>query len=60
MEVLSLTVFVSLGLAGVFIAVFIHTARRPHAECVERESLLPLSEDRTSASPTRPAPSPHE
>lgn len=45
MEVLSLTVFLSLILAAVFVVAFIRTAMKPDAGCVEREALLPLQED---------------
>lgn len=45
MEVLSLTVFLSLILAAIFVAAFIRVATRPDAGCVEREALLPLQED---------------
>jgi|GEM_PF-2772867 len=45
MEVLSLTVFLSLILAAIFVVAFIRTATKPDAGCVEREALLPLQED---------------
>ncbi len=45
MEVLALTVFLSMVLAAVFIVAFLRQATRPGAGCVEREALLPLQED---------------
>jgi len=49
MEVLSLTVFLSLILAGIFVAAFIRAATKPDAGCVEREALLPLQDDERPA-----------
>ncbi len=45
MEVLSLTVFLSLLLAAVFVIAFVRMASRPNAGCVDREALLPLQPD---------------
>lgn len=45
MEVLSLTVFLSLILAAIFVVAFVQAATKPDAGCVEREALLPLQED---------------
>jgi hypothetical protein len=45
MEVLALTVFLSLCLAGWFFVAFIRQAMKPQAGAWERESLLPLLED---------------
>lgn len=60
MEVLALTVFLSMLLAAVFLIAFLRQATRPDAGCVERESLLPLQEDHNpSGEKSAPHPS-HE
>ena len=45
MEVLFLTIFLSLVLAGVFVACFIRVASRREGRGLEQQSLMPLSDD---------------
>lgn len=45
MEVLCLTVFLSLCLAAWFTTAFVRSAMRRHAGAWEREALLPLQEE---------------
>lgn len=45
MEVLILTVFLSLCLAGWFTVAFVRQAMKPQAGSWEREALLPLQND---------------
>jgi hypothetical protein len=45
MQVLLLTVFLSLLLAGLFFVAFIRVMKRPEAGCLERESLLPFHDE---------------
>lgn len=45
MEVLLLTVFISLCLAVWFIVAFVRHATKPNAGAWEREALLPLEDD---------------
>ncbi len=45
MSVIPLTVFFSLLLAGLFIALFVHEQRRRRFASAERDSLLPLAEE---------------
>lgn len=54
MEVLSLTVFLSLCLAAWFTLAFVRSALKPHAGAWEREALLPLTttEERNAAAGT--------
>lgn len=54
MEVLGLTVFLSLVLAAIFIVAFLGHARKPGAGCVEREALLPLERDGADAGKHKP------
>jgi hypothetical protein len=45
MSVIPLTVFFSLLLAGLFIALFVHEQRRRRFTSAEHDSLLPLAEE---------------
>jgi ABC-type nickel/cobalt efflux system permease component RcnA len=45
MSVIPLTVFFSLLLAGLFIALFVHEQRRRRFASAERDSLLPLADE---------------
>jgi len=54
MNVLSVTLIVSLCLTGIFVAAFLFTHLRRKDSGPERESLLPLEEDTTAPSfPTK-------
>lgn len=46
MSVIPLTVFFSLFLAGFFIALFVREQHRRHLTSPERDSLLPLADER--------------
>lgn len=45
MSVIPLTIFFSLFLAGLFIALFVHEQRRRRFTSAEHDSLLPLAEE---------------
>jgi hypothetical protein len=45
MSVIPLTIFFSLLLAGLFIALFVHEQRRRRFASAERDSLLPLADE---------------
>jgi hypothetical protein len=45
MSVIPLTIFFSLLLAGLFIALFVHEQRRRRFTSAEHDSLLPLAEE---------------
>ena len=45
MEVLSLTIFISLLLAALFSFLFLLQRRQRRFNCLERESLMPLAEE---------------
>jgi hypothetical protein len=45
MSVIPLTIFFSLLLAGLFIALFVHEQRRRRFTSAERDSLLPLADE---------------
>lgn len=45
MSVIPLTIFFSLLLAGLFIALFVHEQRRRRFTSAEHDSLLPLTEE---------------
>lgn len=45
MSVIPLTVFFSLGLAGLFVVLFAREQLRRRRACPERESLLPLADE---------------
>ena len=45
MSVIPLTIFFSLLLAGLFIALFVHDQHRRRFASAERDSLLPLAEE---------------
>ncbi|HKK68521.1 MAG TPA: hypothetical protein VJ946_09915 [Bacteroidales bacterium] len=49
MDVLFLTVFLSLCLAGYFIFLFFKSQRQDSETCVESESLLPFAEEKSIA-----------
>ena len=49
MSVIPLTVFFSLLLAGLFIALFVHEQGRRRFASTERDSLLPLAEETAHA-----------
>lgn len=49
MSVIPLTVFFSLLLAGLFIALFAHEQRRRRFASPERDSLLPLADEQPRA-----------
>lgn len=46
MEVLALTILVSLMLAALFLVGFVWAVRRPEGGSLEQDSLLPLREDK--------------
>ncbi len=54
MEVLILTVFLSLCLAAWFAVAFVRQATKPHAGAWEREALLPFQDD-PAVRPTPPS-----
>ncbi|HEX7630967.1 MAG TPA: hypothetical protein VF388_02440 [Lacunisphaera sp.] len=49
MSVIPLTIFFSLLLAGLFIVLFVHEQRRRRFASAERDSLLPLADEKASA-----------
>lgn len=56
MSVIPITVFFSLLLAGFFVVLFIREQRRHRFASSERDSLLPLADERPSGStPSNPA-----
>lgn len=59
MSVIPVTVFCSLGLVFVFVALFWREHRRHHFASPERDSLLPLAEETPRlVTPAAPAPAP--
>lgn len=50
MNVLALTVFLSLVLAAGFVLCFLHARNRNHFENLDREALRPLENDETEPS----------
>lgn len=59
MSVIPITVFFSLLLAALFVALFLREQRRHRFASPERDSLLPLADETPrSARPLRPAPAP--
>ncbi len=58
MSVIPLTVFFSLLLAGLFIALFVHEQRRRRFTSAEHDSLLPLAEETPRAADGAPVPPP--
>jgi hypothetical protein len=58
MSVIPLTIFFSLLLAGLFIALFVHEQRRRRFTSAEHDSLLPLAEEtaREAGHRSRPLP----
>ena len=58
MSVIPLTVFFSLLLAGLFIALFVHEQRRRRFTSAEHDSLLPLAEETPREAGRRSAPRP--
>lgn len=58
MSVIPLTVFFSLLLAGLFIALFVHEQRRRRFTSAEHDSLLPLAEETPREAGRRAAPLP--
>lgn len=55
MSVIPITVFCSLGLVALFVALFWREHRRHHFASAERDSLLPLAEETP-----RPVPGPED
>ncbi|WP_415909035.1 hypothetical protein [Oleiharenicola sp. Vm1] len=55
MSVIPITVFFSLLLAGFFVALFLREQRRHRFASSERDSLLPLADERPAGSPASPA-----
>lgn len=55
MSVIPITVFFSLLLAGVFVVLFFREQRRHRFASAERDSLLPLADERPSRETTSPA-----
>lgn len=55
MSVIPLTVFLSLGLVLVFVVLFLREQRRRSFASAERDSLLPLAEERPVVQPVVPA-----
>lgn len=51
MEVLALTILVSLMLAALFLVGFVWAVRRPEGGSLEQDSLLPLREDKILPAP---------
>jgi hypothetical protein len=51
MSVIPITLFFSLALAGLFIALFAHEQRRRGFASAERDSLLPLADEKPRAVP---------
>lgn len=60
MEVLYLTVFLSLCLAAWFTVAFVRSAMRRDAGAWEQEALLPLQEESAGNHSRRPISPPHE
>lgn len=58
MSVIPVTIFFSLLLAGLFVVLFAREQRRRRFASAERDSLLPLAEEKPRESTLRPA-SPH-
>jgi hypothetical protein len=56
MSVIPLTVFFSLLLAGLFMVLFAHEQRRRRFASPERDSLLPLADERPRTVQTPPVP----
>ena len=54
-NVLALTIFISVCLAGIFIVCFAAEIRRSRHSSPERDSLLPLDLEATTPSPAGPA-----
>lgn len=54
MSVIPLTLFFSLLLAGLFIALFAHEQRRRRFASAERDSLLPLADEQSHVTPSDP------
>lgn len=48
MQVLALTIFISLVLAAVFLTFFFWAAQRPGGGSLEQDSLMPLRNDKLS------------
>lgn len=59
MSVIPLTVFFSLLLAGLFIALFVHEQRRRRFTSAEHDSLLPLAEETACEADRRSPPRSH-
>ncbi|MBT8037028.1 MAG: hypothetical protein KJO21_05745 [Verrucomicrobiae bacterium] len=52
MNVLALTILISVCLAAIFIVCFIGELRKPHKRGIEHQALMPLEDDAPAPSPT--------